>query len=161
MRTYFAQSMEIFEQLGDRSAIADVLKDHSGMAVLEGKLDWAVTNLSTSIAISQELGYRQFIGTGMFLLGFAVSMRGEPDETTAIIRALHLWGASSGLLGMIGSTPHLSNFPIVHETLVRYRASLDDATWKQAYRYGRSLTADQAMAAFRESEAARNEKLQQ
>lgn len=100
----------------------------------------------------------QFIGTGMGLLGFAVGLRGEPDETTAIIQALHLWGASSGLLGTIGSIPHLSNFPIVHEILMRFRMTLDDATWKQAFRYGRSLTADQAMAAFRESEAARNRK---
>ncbi len=156
MRSYFAQSMEIFEQLGDRSSIADVLKDHSGMAVLEGNLEWAIANLSESIAISQELGYMQYIATGMGLLGFAVSMRGKPDETTAIIQALHLWGASSGLLGTIGSIPHLSNFPIVHETLMRYRASLDDATWKQAFRYGRSLTVEQAMTAFRESISSAN-----
>lgn len=157
MRSYFARSMEIFEQIGDRSSIADQLKDHSGMAVLEGDFEWAVTNLSKSIAISQELGYMQFIGTGMGLLGFAVSMRGKPDERSAIIQALHLWGASSGLLGTIGSIPHLSNFPIVQETLVRYRASLDDDTWKQAFRYGRSLTVDQAMTAFRELEAAHHE----
>lgn len=156
MRSYFAQSMELFEQLGDRSSIADQLKDHSGMAVLEGKLEWAIVNLSKSIAISQELGYMQFIGTGMGLLGFAVGLRGEPDQTRAIIQALHLWGASNGLLGTIGSIPHLSNFPIVHEILMRFRMTLDDATWKQAFRYGRSLTADQAMAEFRASEAARS-----
>ena len=155
MRSYFAQSMEIFEQLGDRSAIADLIKDHSGIAVLEGKLEWAITNLLKSIVLCQELGYKQFIGTGMGLLGFAVSIRGEPDERTAIIQALHLWGASSGLLGSIGSIPWLSNFPVVQEMLVRFHTNLDDATWKQAYRYGRSLTAEQAMAAFREWEVAR------
>ena len=157
MRSYFAQSMEVFEQLGDRSAIADLLKDHSGLAVLEGNLEWAIDTLSKSIAISQELGYKQFIGTGMGLLGFAVGMRGEPDKRTAIIQTLHLWGASNGLLGSIGSMPRLSNVPVIQQVILRFRATLDDATWRQAYRYGRSLTADQAMAAFREAEAARSQ----
>lgn len=154
MRSYFAQCKAMFEQIGDRSGVADVLKDQAGMAILEHNYSWAVTHLLKSIAMCQELGYTQFIGTGMGLLGFAVGGRGEPDTISASLQAAQLWGASNGLLGTIGSNAWLSTHPTVQEMLMRIRTRVDDdAAWKQAYRYGRSLTAEQAMTAFRESEA--------
>ncbi len=42
MRYYYAQSRELFEQVGDKSAIADVMKDQGGMLILEGKYTEAI-----------------------------------------------------------------------------------------------------------------------
>jgi len=154
MHSCFAQSKAMFEQLGDRSAIADLLKDQGGMAILEGNCAESIANLLQSIEMIQELGYQQFLGTGMGLLGFAVGIRGVPDPITASVQAVQLWGASNGLLGMIGSNSWLTNHPTVQEMVMRIRARVDDMTWKDAYRRGRSLTSEQAMAAFRESQAA-------
>ncbi len=153
MHSCFAQSKAMFEQIGDRSAIADLLKDQGGMAILEGNCAESIANLLQSIEMIQELGYKQFLGTGMGLLGFAVGIRGEPDPITASVQAVQLWGASNGLLGAIGSASWLSNHPTAQEMIMLIRARVDDTTWKDAYRRGRSLTVEQAMAAFRESQA--------
>jgi predicted ATPase len=154
MHSYFAQSKAMFVQIGDRSAIADLLKDQGGMKILEGNCTGSIANLLQSLEISQELGYKQFLGTGMGLLGFAVGIRGEPDAITASVQAAQLWGASNGLLGAIGSASWLTNHPTAQEMIMLIRARVDDTTWKDAYRRGRSLTVEQAMAAFRESQAA-------
>jgi len=42
MRSYYAQSKELFEQAGDKSAVADLLKDLGGMLILELKHTEAV-----------------------------------------------------------------------------------------------------------------------
>jgi predicted ATPase len=152
MHSCFAQSKAMFEQLGDRSAIADLLKDQGGMAILEGNCAESIANLLQSIEMIQELGHKQFLGTGMGLLGFAVGTRGEPDPITASVQAVQLWGASNGLLGAIGSASWLSNHPTAQKMIILIRARVDDTTWKDAYRRGRSLTVEQAMAAFRESQ---------
>ncbi|HEU0000474.1 MAG TPA: NB-ARC domain-containing protein [Ktedonobacteraceae bacterium] len=154
MRSYHNQSKGIFERLGDRSAIADLLKDQGGIMILERNLTGAISNLVQSIEMSQKLDYKQFLGTGMGLLGFAVGIQEKPDPTTASVQALQLWGASSGLLGSIGSIPWLSNFPVVPEMIVKIRSHLDEKTLKEAYRRGRLLTVEQAMAAFRASQTA-------
>ena len=154
MRSYHTQSKAIFEQLGDRSAIADLLKDQGGIMILEHNLSGAIANLVQSLEMSQELDYKQFIGTGMGLLGFAVGIREKPDATTATVQALQLWGASSGLLGSIGSIPWLSNFPVVPEMIRQIHSRADEKTLKEAYRRGRLLTVEQAMTALRASHAA-------
>ena len=153
MHTCFAQSKAMFERLGDRSAIADVIKDEGGMAILEGNCEKSIANLLQSLEMIQELGYQQFLGTGMGLLGFAVGVRGEPDPITASIQAAQLWGASNGLLGAIGSSSWLTEHRDAQEMIMRIRMRVGDTVWKDAYRRGRSLTSEQAIAAFRESQA--------
>ena len=152
MHSCFAQCKAMFEQLGDRSAIADLLKDQGGMAIFEGNCEESIANLLQSIEMIQELGYQQFLGTGMGLLGFAVGIRGEPDPMTASVQAVQLWGASNGLLGAIGSASWLTNHPTAQVIIMQIRARVDDTVWKDAYRRGRSLTVEQALAAFRESQ---------
>lgn len=152
MRSYFAQSNAIFEHIGDRSAVADLLKDQAGMAILEQNYSWAYTHLLKSIEMCQELGYKQFLGTGLGLLGFVVGLREEPDAFSASIQAAQLWGASNGLLGTIGSNSWLSNHPTVQEMIIRILTRVHETTWQEAYRRGRSLTVEQAMATLRESQ---------
>ncbi len=151
MRSYFTQSKAMFEQIGDRSAVADLLKDQAGMAILEQNYAWALTQLLKSIEMCQELGYKQFLGTGLGLLGFVVGLREEPDAVSASIQAAQLWGASNGLLGTIGSNSWLSNHPAVRDMVVQILTRVPETTWQAAYRRGRSFTVEQAMAAFRES----------
>ena len=156
MRSYFTQSKAMFEHTGDRSAIADVLKDQAGMAILEQNYSWAITHLLKSIEICQELGYKQFLGTGLGLLGFVVGILEKPDAVSASIQAAQLWGASNGLLVTIGSNSWLSNHPAVQEMVMRILGRVHETTWKDAFRRGRSLTVEQALTAFRESQAERD-----
>src|SRR5947209_5114074 len=117
MRSFYTQSRELFEQIGDKSALADVLKDQGGMAILEGNYSEAIANLLKSIELSQELGYKQFIATAIGLLGFAVGLRGEPDPISASLQAAQLWGAKDGLMDNIGSSSWLRNSPVVQEVV--------------------------------------------
>jgi len=151
MHSYYDQCKVLFEQVGDKAAIADVLKDEGGMAVLEGNYSQAIANLLKSLELSRGLGYKQFIGTGMGLLGFAVGMKGEPDAVSASLQAAQLWGAAHGLLGSIGSNPWLSNVPAVQVAYMHIRSRVDDASWRDAWHTGRTLTEEQAIAAFYET----------
>ncbi len=146
MRAFYAQSRELFEQLGDRSAVADVLKDEGGMAIIEGNYAKAIVNLVKSIEISHELGYRHFIATGTCLLCFAVGMQGEPDPRTASIRAAKVWGINNQLKATMGSGSWIEKLPIAQEIMQQVRARIDEVDWENAWREGRELPEEQAIA---------------
>jgi predicted ATPase len=147
MRSYYAQSRELFEQIGDKSALADVIKDQGGMAILEGNYTEAITNLLKSIELSHELGYKQFIATAIGLLGFAVGLRGEPDPISASLQTAQLWGAKDNLMDNIGSNSWLRNSPIVQEIIRQIQSRVDEASWQAAWLTGQLLTEEQAVAA--------------
>ena len=83
MRTYYAQSKELFEQVGDTIAVADLLKDQGGITILEGNYAEAIDYLVRSIKMCYKLGHKQFVATGMGSLSFAVGLRGEPEPRQA------------------------------------------------------------------------------
>jgi predicted ATPase len=147
MRSYYTQSRELFEQVGDRSAIADVWKDQGGMAILEGNYSEAIANLVKGIRLSHELGHKQFVASGMGLLGFAVGLRGEPDPTSASLHAAKLWAAANNMQQAIGSSPWLGNMSRAQEMILQIRARVDKESWRAAWHAGRSFTEEQAIAA--------------
>ncbi len=146
MRSFFAQSKELFEQIGDDLALADLLKDRGGMAILEGHYDEAIAYLLQSIPISYELGYKQFIATGMGSLAFAVGAREEPDPISASVQSAQLWGAADSIQSAIGTSPWLGNFPRAIALFFQIHDRIDRASWKMAWRTGKSLTTEQAVA---------------
>jgi predicted ATPase len=146
MHSFFVQSKELFEQIGDNLALADLVKDRGGMAILEGHYDEAIAYLLQSIPISYELGYKQFIATGMGSLAFAVGARGEPDPISASVQSAQLWGAADSIQSAIGTSPWLSNFPYAIALFSQIYSRIDRASWKMAWRTGKSLTTEQAVA---------------
>lgn len=146
MRLFFAQSKALFEQIGDNLALADLLKDRGGMAILEGRYEDAIAYVLQSIPISYELGYKQFIATGMGSLAFAVGARGEPDPISASVQSAQLWGAADSIQSAIGTSPWLSNFPTAIAMFFQIHDRIDRASWKMAWRTGKSLTTEQAVA---------------
>lgn len=146
MRSLHAQSQTLFEQTGDRSAIADLLKDQGGISILEGKYTEAIIGLVKSIELSHELGHKQFIATAMGLLGFAVGMRGQPEPDVASLQTAKLWGAADSLMGMIGFTSWLKAFPVAQEAYLQIRFRVDKERWKAAWVAGRNLTEAEAIA---------------
>jgi hypothetical protein len=148
MRSYYNQSRELFGQVGDRCAIADVLKDQGGMAILEGNYTEAISDLVESIVLSHKLGYMQFVGTGLGLLGFAVGMRGEPDPVSASLQAAKLWSAANSIQQAVGLySSWLGNIARVQEIILQIRTRVNDEDWRAAWRAGRLLTEEQAIQA--------------
>ena len=142
MHSLYAQSRELFEQVGDKSAIADITKDEGGMFILEGKYTEAITYLLQSIELSHQLGYKQFIATGTCLLGFAVGMREEPDPLTASLQTAKLWGIKDSLMGTIGSSSWLESRPFIQVIIHQIKSRVDEASWQAAWLEGYTLPED-------------------
>lgn len=146
MRVCYAQSKAMFEQLGDKIAIADLLKDRGGMAILEGHYEEAIAYVVQSLPLSHELGYKQFLATGMGSLGFAVGARGEPDPVSASLQTAQLWGAVESIHHSIGSSSWITNLPLAQTLFLQIRSRVEDASWKAAWRKGRTLSEEEAIA---------------
>jgi tetratricopeptide (TPR) repeat protein len=146
MRTFYAQSLTLFEHVGDKSAIADLLKDEGGMMTLEGKYAQAVINLVKSITMSHELGHKHYITSALGLLGFAVGLREKPDPHTASLQAAQLWGAANGRHTVTGFTPWSGSLSAAQEAIIKIRSRVDEQSWKAAWREGRALNEEQTIA---------------
>ncbi|HYL42752.1 MAG TPA: NB-ARC domain-containing protein [Ktedonobacteraceae bacterium] len=145
MQSLYTQSRRLFEQLGDKISIADLLKDQGGLAILEGKCTEAIDLLLKSIKLCYEVGHRQFVATCMGSLGFAFGLQGEPDPELASIYSAKLSGAAEGLMDAIGLTPWTRTLPMVLMVRQHIRSRVDDQRWEAAWSEGRTFTAKQAI----------------
>jgi len=145
MREFYTQSRELFEQVGDKSAVADVLKDQGGMSLLEGNCTEAIHCLLKSMKLCYELDHKQYMTTGMCLLSLAFGMRGEPDPATASIYSAQLQGAADGLMDAIGLTPWTRTNPFVQMIRQHIRSRVEEQSWQAAWAEGRALTVEQAI----------------
>lgn len=146
MRSLYTQSRILFEQVGDKSAVADVLKDQGGMLILESNYAESITCLLRSISLCKELGHKQYLTTGMCLLGFAVGMREKPDPIVASLDAAKIQGAAQGLMDAIGLTPWTRTNPFAQMIHYQIRSRVDEQSWEAAWAIGRALSAEQAIA---------------
>ena len=147
MHAFYAQSRALFEQVGDKSAVADVLKDQGGLLILEGKYPQAIDNLVRSLALSYEMGQKQFIAMGTGLLGYAVGARAEPDPETATLQAALLWGSAEALREAIGADTWLGSYPAAQNLQQQILARVEEAGWRSAWQSGRALTEEQIVTA--------------
>ncbi len=145
MHVCFTRSKELFEQVGDRSALADLLKDQGGLLILESKYDESVASLLQSLRLCHEMDHRQFIATGLGWLSFAVGLRAQPDAATASIHSARIGGAAEALMDTIGLTPWTRTYPLTLLARQHLRQIVGDERWNEAWQQGRSLTFEQAL----------------
>ncbi len=149
-RSFYRQSRELFEQLDDKTSVADVLKDQGGMFIMEGQYPAAIESLLKSIGLCNELGHKQFVTTGMGWLAFAIGLRSEPDEATASLHTAKLQGATQSLMDAIGMTHWSRKDPAVQLVQMQLQSRVDKQSWDAAWNEGRALTEEQAIElAFR------------
>jgi predicted ATPase len=145
MRTYYTQSRELFEQIGDTIAIADLLKDQGGVTILEGNYAEAIDCLVRSLKMCYKLGHKQFIATGLGSLSFAVGLRGEPEPCMASIYSAKLGGATEGMMESIGLIPWTKTNKLGQMARQFIRSRVDEESWVNAWAEGRNLTVEQAI----------------
>ncbi len=145
MQSYYQQSTRLFEQIGDKSALADLLKDQGGMLILESNYTESIACLLRSIDLCRELGHKQYIATGMGWLAIAVGMREQPDSTSASISAAQLQGATDSLMETIGLIPWSRTHPMVQAVFQHIRSRVDEQSWNAAWSAGKALTMEQAI----------------
>ncbi len=145
VRSFYRQSRELFEQLDDKTSVADVLKDQGGMLILEGKYAEAIACLLKSIGLCYEIGHKQFVTTGMGWLAFAIGLRGKPDEATASLYTAQLQGATQSLMDTIGMTHWARTNPFIQAVQMQLRFRVDEQSWDEAWKAGRALTTEQTI----------------
>ena len=145
MREFYTQSRELFEQVGDTSAVADVLKDQGGMSLLQGNCTEAIDCLLKSMKLCYGLGHKQYMTTGMCLLSLAFGMRREPDPATASIHSAQLQGAADSLMEAIGLRPWTYTNPIAQMIRQQIRSQVDEQSYEAAWTEGRRLTVEQTI----------------
>jgi len=145
MRSYYTQSRELFEQIGDRSAIADLLKDQGGMSILESRYDEAIDCLLKSIQLCYKMDHKQYITTGMCFLSTAVGMREKPDPVQASLYTAQLEGAVDSLMDTTGLTSWTKDHPFISMVYQYIRSRVDEQSWEAAYTAGRALTIEQTI----------------
>jgi len=145
MRSFYAQSRELFEQLGDKSAVADLTKDQGGMSLLEGNCTMAIDWLLKSLKLCYELDHKQYMTTGMCWLSIAFGMSGEPDPVTASIHSAQLEGIATSLEETIGLTGWAKDNPLVQMVRQQIRSRVDEQSWEAALAAGRALTLEQGI----------------
>src|SRR6266581_3104412 len=145
MHSFYTQSRELFEQIGDRSAVADLLKDQGGMSILESRYEESIDCLLKSIQLCYKLDHRQYMTTGMCILSTAVGMREKPDPVQASLYSAQLEGAADSLMDTIGLTSWTKNSPFISMVYQHIRSRVDEQSWEAAYTAGRALTVEQAI----------------
>src|SRR5258708_13879216 len=116
------------------------------MLVVEGRYAEAVEYLLKSIELSHELGHKQFISTGIGLLGFAFGMREGPESTPASLKAAQMWSAAMNMQQANGFNHWLGSYSRAHEAILQIRARVDKASWREAWLTGGALNEDQPNA---------------
>jgi predicted ATPase len=145
VRSFSTQSRELFEQVGDRSAVADALKDQGGMLILESRYEESIDCLLKSIQLCYKLDQKQYITTGMCFLSTAVGMWEKPDPPQASIYSAQLEGAANGLMDTIGLKDWTKDNPLYQMVRQYIRSRVDEQSWEEAYTAGRALTVEQAI----------------
>jgi len=145
MRSLYEQSQTLLEQVGDRCAVADVLKDRGAMLLLESRYTEAIDCLLGSMRLCCELGHKQYLATCLGWLSLAVGMRQEPDPETASLHSAQLKGAVESLQEAIGLTPWTRTHPLVQRVGQQIRSRADPQRWQAALTAGRALTVEQAI----------------
>jgi hypothetical protein len=144
-RSCYAQSRQLFERIGDASAVADVWKDQGGMLILESKWNESIDCLLKSIALSYELDHKQFIATALGSLSYVVGLREEPDPVTASIHSVQIQGAADSLMETLGLTPWTRTNPLAQMVRQLIRSRLTDQQWDEAWSTGHALSLEQAI----------------
>ncbi len=145
MHALYKQSRELFAQVGDTSAVADVWKDQGGMSLLQGNSTESIACLLKSLKLCCDLDHKQYITTGMCLLSLALGMRGEPDAVTASLYSAQVRGIADNLMDTIGLSPWTETNPFVQMIQEQIRSRVDEESWQTAWSTGHALTIAQAI----------------
>lgn len=144
-RFCYARCRELFEQLGDTSAVADVWKDQGGILILAGEYEESIDCLLKSIEICRELDHKQYIATALGSLSFAIGLREDPDPETASMHSAQVQGAADRLMALIGLTPWTRTNPLAQAVREQIRSRVDKERWQAAWEAGHALSLDQAL----------------
>lgn len=145
MHACHARCREIFEQIGDRSAVADVWKDHGGLLMLESRWDESIDCLLKSMRLCYELSQKEYLTTGLDFVSLAVGLREKPDPITASLHSAKIQGAANHVMEMIGLNPWTETDPFAQAVRQHIRSRVSEQEWETAWSAGHELTLEEGI----------------
>lgn len=144
-RRCYTGCRQLFEQVGDKAAIADSWKDQGSILTIAGELDEAIDCLLTSIQICRELDHKQYLATALFSLSFALGLREKPDPVSASLYTARIQGATESLMALIGLTHWPDSAPLIQTVRQYIRSRVSAESWETAVNEGRAFTLNQTL----------------
>jgi non-specific serine/threonine protein kinase len=93
---FFAESLAIMQQVGNRKGIADAL---NGLAVLESDANRSLAIAEQSVAIMRELGDRKGLADSLYYMGRIAQQRGDFDLAGACWMEVNALNEAMGISG--------------------------------------------------------------
>jgi predicted ATPase/DNA-binding SARP family transcriptional activator len=143
------QAYGLFETLEDSEGMAFVLVNQGFAALSQHQHDRALELLRQALRLLAELEFKDVIGYCFEGLAGVLALTGRPEE------AARLLGAAKGLRESLGVGLAPAEQATHDETVEAIRGALGEKSFSAAWRQGRELALDEAIAFALEEEAAR------
>jgi tetratricopeptide (TPR) repeat protein len=142
-RKFREQALVEQTELGDKWSIPSSLRMLGCIALRLGEYDRAAALLRESLTFCLEQGIRVFIFLTTSGLAAVAAARGGAG---AAERAARLFGASQAMWQAAGGKLYGNYMAEMERDIAATRAQLDEETWQRAWKDGRALSAEQAIA---------------
>jgi predicted ATPase/DNA-binding SARP family transcriptional activator len=134
------ESERLAREHGDDSALAAILLDQSGLALVARDTESAASLARAAVELYSRYGTTAGIAEGVHVLALAAEADGSPD------RAARLIGAAEALRDAAGTRLMATNAGDFEDAIQRASASLGEAAFEAARAEGRALSVEEAVA---------------
>jgi tetratricopeptide (TPR) repeat protein len=158
--TYFQESLAISEEIGHRQGLAYGQAALGAVAEAQGKYAEARAHFQESLVIYREINDRRGIVRlleAFASLGVRQGLLGGPERPARLKRAASLWGAAAVGREELRSVMLPLDREMHDRQVTAVGAELGEEAFEAAWKEGRTMTLDQAIAHALEEEAAGSE----
>ncbi len=134
------ESVVLFRGLQASPSLAEALVTLGRIRGAQGAAAAARTDLTEALALAEVAGPRVVVAAALDALGVQDARQGEAQ------RAVHFLGAAATLRHTMGTPVPPADQPAIEGALAAARASLDDATFTDAWAAGQTLPVEQLIA---------------
>lgn len=139
----YEESLDLFQQHGERQGIAALLHNRGHLALAEGDTGLARELFTVSLRLFRELGFAWSMADGVTGLAGVLGQEGQPAQAALLYGAAE---AAHQAIDVSGSMADPANrISSDRETEVA-RAGVHAEEWSRAWEAGRALSLDQAVA---------------
>jgi hypothetical protein len=139
-RAINAESVALYWEAGDRSAIVVSQYLMAMTLLLQGDLEWATSLLRSGLGLAAEVKQKQYLAHCLEGLAAVAATQGQGG------RAARLWGAGTALRTASGSPLSLTEKALYEPFIARARNGLGGATYEIEWAKGETMSMSQAIA---------------
>ncbi len=142
--TLFSDSLDLFQELGDKSGIANATANLGRLVLGRGDMVRARQLFNESLAISQELGYKEGVANALEGFAHVVALEGRPIPAARLIGVVDRMYEQSGIRLAANERAKYDR------TVAAIRGCIDAATYEAAWAEGQAQDVDRAVSSVLE-----------